>query len=124
MLDGFDLALCGKQWSHPPVSKLLDGEQEAQVIASRLGPPPRGCGSWSLRLLARQVFELGSISIWYETGRQTLMEGRYAPQVAVLGEPPKRMPSSPLVLGRPWRLTSLPTVRCDQWSAWMCSGRN
>ena len=34
-------------------------EQEAFVIALRLGPPPEGCGSWSLRLLARRVVELG-----------------------------------------------------------------
>jgi hypothetical protein len=35
--------------------KRLDGEQEAQVIAMRLGPPPKGYANWSLRLLARRV---------------------------------------------------------------------
>ena len=73
VLEGFQLALCGKQRSGPPVPKLLDGEQEAQLIALRLGPPPPGCGSWSLRLLARQVVELGMVaSISHETVRQTL----------------------------------------------------
>ncbi len=71
--EGFELALCGQQRSHPPVPQLLNGEQEAQVIALRLGPPPTGYGSWSLRLLARQVVELGSVdSIRHETVRQTL----------------------------------------------------
>ena len=73
VLEGFELALCGRQRSHPPVPQLLNGEQEAQVIALRLGSPPPGCGSWSLRLLARQVVELGIVpSISHETVRQTL----------------------------------------------------
>lgn len=45
VLEGFQLALCGKEHSGPPVPKLLDGEQEAQLIPLRLGPPPPGCGS-------------------------------------------------------------------------------
>ena len=73
VLEGFQLALCGQQRSCPPVPKLLDGEQEAQLIALRLGPPPPGCGSWSLRLLARQVVEPRIVaSISHETVRQTL----------------------------------------------------
>ena len=56
-----------RRWSEndaksPPVEKLLDGEQESQVIALRLGPPPKGYANWSLRLLARRVVELGSSS--------------------------------------------------------------
>lgn len=46
VLKGFDLALCGKQRSAPPVSKLLVGEEEAQVIALRLGSPTAGYGNW------------------------------------------------------------------------------
>ena len=73
VLEGFDLALCGKQRSAPPVPKLLDGKQEARVIALRLSAPPVGYGSWSLRLLARHVVELGIVaSISHETVRQTL----------------------------------------------------
>ena len=87
VLEGFELALCGKQRSGPPVPKLLDGEQEAQVIALRLGPPPPGCGSWSLRLLARQVVELGIVdSISHETVRQTLRKRCHGAQTAVLGD--------------------------------------
>ena len=73
VLEGFEQALEGRQRSAPPVPKLLDGEQEAQLIALRLGPPPEGYASWSLRLLARRVVELGMVdSISHETARQTL----------------------------------------------------
>lgn len=71
--DGFEVALNGKPRSRPPTEKLLDGEQEAQVIATRLGPPPKGYSTWSLRLLARKVVELGIVeTISHETVRQTL----------------------------------------------------
>lgn len=55
---GFRETLDGKKRQKPPTEKLLDGEQEAKIIATRLGPPPKGYANWSLRLLARQVVEL------------------------------------------------------------------
>ncbi|REJ76648.1 MAG: helix-turn-helix domain-containing protein [Planctomycetota bacterium] len=55
---GFEQTLNGKKRAQPPVSKLLDGEQEARIIAMRLGEPPKGFGKWTLRLLARKVVEL------------------------------------------------------------------
>ena len=71
--DGFERALERKRRASPPVPKLLDGEQESQVIALRLGPPPKGYANWSLRLLARRVVELGVVeSISHETIRRTL----------------------------------------------------
>lgn len=70
---GFEIALNGKKRCHPPTDKLLDGEQEAQIIALRLGQPPAGYAHWSLRLLARKVVELEIVeSISHETVRQTL----------------------------------------------------
>ena len=57
--DGFERALERKRRASPPVPKLLDGEQEAQVIALRLGPPPKGYANWSLRLLARPGRRVG-----------------------------------------------------------------
>jgi hypothetical protein len=70
---GFQEALEGKQRSTPPTEKLLDGQQEAQIIATRLGPPPKGYANWTLRLLARKVVELEiADSISYETVRRTL----------------------------------------------------
>ncbi|REK38666.1 MAG: helix-turn-helix domain-containing protein, partial [Planctomycetota bacterium] len=55
---GFEQTLNGKKRANPPVPKLLDGEQEARIIAMRLGEPPKGFGKWTLRLLARKVVEL------------------------------------------------------------------
>jgi len=70
---GFEQTLNGVQRSSAPTPKLLDGEQEAQVIAMRLGTPPKGYANWSLRLLARKVVELGIVeSVSHETVRQTL----------------------------------------------------
>lgn len=69
---GFQETLNGSKPKTPP-EKLLDGKQEAQVIATRLGPPPKGYANWTLRLLARQVVELGVVgSISHETVRRTL----------------------------------------------------
>ena len=70
---GFQLTLDGAKRATPPTPKLLDGKQEAAVIATRLGPPPAGYANWSLKLLARRVVELGiAPSISHETVRRTL----------------------------------------------------
>ncbi len=70
---GFQETLDGKNRVNPPTQKLLDGEQEAKVIATRLGPPPKGYANWTLRLLARKVVELEIVdSVSYETVRQVL----------------------------------------------------
>ncbi len=71
--EGFEGALNGKKRATPPCPKKLNGEQEAKVIALRLGKPPPGFSNWSLRLLANKVVELGLIdAISHETVRQTL----------------------------------------------------
>src|SRR5208282_802869 len=70
---GFELALHGQPQCKPPRQKVLDGEQEAKVIALRLGTPPAGFSNWTLRLLAEQVVALEiAESISYETVRRTL----------------------------------------------------
>ncbi|WP_141242298.1 helix-turn-helix domain-containing protein, partial [Leptolyngbya sp. BC1307] len=70
---GFEATLNGLKRSAPPTAKLLDGAQAAQVIAMRLGSPPKGYANWSLRLLARKVVELEIVeSVSHETVRQTL----------------------------------------------------
>jgi hypothetical protein len=71
--EGFEVALNGTKRQSAPTPKKLDGEQEAQVIAMRLGKAPKGYANWSLRLLARKVVELGIVeSLSHETVRQTL----------------------------------------------------
>lgn len=73
--EGFDLALDGKRRAQPPRPKLLDGEQEAKVIALRLGPPPLGFASWTLRLLAKRVVDLELVeAVSHETIRRTLQK--------------------------------------------------
>jgi len=70
---GFDETLNGVKRVKPPTPKLLDGNQEAKIIAMRLGPPPKGYANWALRLLARKVVELEVVeSVSHETIRRTL----------------------------------------------------
>ena len=70
---GFEQTLDGVKRPKPPTPKLLDGEQEAKVIATRLGPPPAGYANWTLRLLACKVVELSIVeSVSHETIRRTL----------------------------------------------------
>ncbi len=73
VLDGFEQTLNGKTRLEPATPRLLNGEQEAKIIATRLGPPPKGFANWTLRLLASKVIELEIVeSISHETVRQTL----------------------------------------------------
>ena len=70
---GFEDTLHGVERAQPPVEKLLTGDQEARIIATRLGSPPKGYANWTLRLLARQVVTLEIVdSVSYETVRRTL----------------------------------------------------
>lgn len=73
VMEGFEAVLFRKKRATPPRPKILDGKQEAAIIALRLGDPPDGFANWSLRLLAEQVVELGIVeAISYETVRRTL----------------------------------------------------
>ena len=73
VLEGFDAVLNRKKRVTPPTPKKLDGKQEAEIIALRLGSPPAGFAHWSLRLLAGQIVALEiAESISHETVRQTL----------------------------------------------------
>ena len=74
---GFAETLNGPKRVHKPTPNILDGRQEAQVIATRLGDPPAGYANWTLRLLARKVVELEIVeSISYETVRRVLKKTR------------------------------------------------
>jgi Homeodomain-like domain len=73
--EGFEVTINGKPKATR--SKLLTGDQEAKVIALRLGPPPPGFATWSLRLLAERVVELKLVdAISHETVRRTLKKMR------------------------------------------------
>jgi hypothetical protein len=70
--EGFQITLDGKSKGRVR-GKVLDGEQEAKIIALRLGPPPKGFANWTLRLLTEQVLALEIVeSVSHETVRQML----------------------------------------------------
>ena len=73
VIEGFEATLNGKRRALPSRPRAFNGEQEAKLIALRLGPPPKGFANWSLRLLAEKVVELQIVgSVSYETVRRTL----------------------------------------------------
>jgi hypothetical protein len=83
---GFEQTLERKKSQAAPANKLLDGAQEAKIIATRLGSPPKGYAKWTLRLLARKVVELEIIEyISHETVRQTLKKPHDKAEHPVLG---------------------------------------
>jgi len=74
---GFDITLNSKKRFPPPRAKLLDGEQEAKIIALRLGKRPEGYNNWSLRLRAEKTVELGIVeSISHTTVSTTLKKNK------------------------------------------------
>ena len=71
--EGFEATLDGKRTTPPTRAPVFGGEQEAKLIALRLGAPPKGFANWSLRLLAQKAVELEIVeSVSHETVRRTL----------------------------------------------------
>lgn len=98
--EGFEITLDGKP-KHRVRGKVLDGKQEAKIIALRLGQPPRGYANWTLRLLAEQAVVLEIVeSVSHETLRGTLKKTTLRKRRSSIGSfRPKPMPNSP----RAWR---------------------
>jgi hypothetical protein len=70
--EGLEITLNGRPKCRAR-AKILDGEQEAKIIALRLGQPPKGFANWSLRLLAERAVALEIVeAISHETLRRTL----------------------------------------------------
>lgn len=85
--EGFEITVNGKSKSRIR-RKILDGEQEAKIIAMRLGSPPKGFSNWTLRLLAEQAVALEIVeSVSHETLRGTLKKQFYEQENRVLGHP-------------------------------------
>ena len=57
---GFEETLHRLERAQPPVEKLLTGEQEARIIATRLGPPPKGYTNWTLAVVGTQGRGVGN----------------------------------------------------------------
>jgi transposase len=77
--EGLDAAL-NQRGSRQPRPRLLDGEQEARLLALACSQPPEGHARWTLRLLADRMVALEYVeSISYETVRRTLKKTRSSP---------------------------------------------
>jgi transposase len=75
VLEGLDAALSERP--RPGKARLLDGRQQAFVIALACSDPPVGRASWTMQLLADRLVELKVVqSISDETVRRTLKRGR------------------------------------------------
>lgn len=73
VMHGLEAALGRKQQSSPSRKRILDGAQEARLIALACSQAPPGRSRWTLRLLADKLVELEvADSISYETVRRTL----------------------------------------------------
>ena len=71
--EGLEAAINHKKRIRPSRERLLDGSQEAQLVALCCSAPPEGRARWTLRLLADQLVALEIVdSISYETVRRTL----------------------------------------------------
>jgi transposase len=70
--DGMEVALMAKKPGKPR-RRVLDGRAEARLVALSCSEPPEGRGSWTLRLLADRMVELGHVEgLSHETVRRTL----------------------------------------------------
>jgi hypothetical protein len=86
VINGLEITVHGKPKSRVR-AKVLDGEQEAKVIALRLGPAPAGFSHWTLRLLADQAVALDIVdSISHETVRRVLKKQLHAASHRVRGD--------------------------------------
>lgn len=73
--EGLEAALSERP--RPGKARLLDGRQEAYLIALACSEPPAGRVRWTMRLLANQLVELRIVErISDDTVRRTLKRGR------------------------------------------------
>ena len=77
--DGLEVALMPKKPGKPR-RRVLDGRAEAHLVALACSGPPEGRGSWTLRLLAERMVELGHVGgVSHETVRRTLKKTSCGP---------------------------------------------
>ncbi len=85
--EGLEAAL--SEHPRPGKERLLDGKQEAYLVALACSTPPAGRTSWTMQLLAGRLVELKIVeSISDETVRRTLKKGRSSPGSARNGASP------------------------------------
>lgn len=77
--EGLEVALMPRKPGRPR-RRVLDGRAEARLVALSCSEPPEGRGSWTLRLLADRMVELGHVEgVSYETVRRTLKKTPSSP---------------------------------------------
>src|SRR6266404_3745537 len=110
---GCDAALNRVERHQPPVEKLLTGDQEARIIATRLGLPPKGSNNWTLRWLARQVVEWAIVdAVSDETVWRTLKKTAGRSGRSHTGSCHRKRTPSALPIGkRGWKPTKSHTIR-------------
>jgi transposase len=85
--EGLEAAL--SEHPRPGKARLLDGKQEAYLVALACSKPPSGRVSWTMQLLADRLVELQIVeNISDETVRRTLKRGRSSPGSAGNGASP------------------------------------
>ncbi len=86
--ESLDAALSERQ--RPGKPRLLDGRQEAHVLALACSEPPEGRARWTLQLLADRLVQLEIVeSICDETVRRTLKRGTLSPGCTSSGASPR-----------------------------------
>jgi len=71
--EGLDAAIERKKPCRPSRQQVLDGEQEAKLVALCCSTAPEGRSRWTLRMLGDELVRLEIVeSISHETVRQTL----------------------------------------------------
>jgi transposase len=86
--EGLEVALSERP--RPGKARLLDGRQEAYVIALACSKPPAGRAEWTMQLLADRLIELKIIDrVCGETVRRTLKRGMSNPGSASSGALPR-----------------------------------
>lgn len=72
-INGLSYILRRREHENPPRKPIVNGEDEARIIALACGQPPEGFSRWTVRLLAKRIVELEIVpSIGRETVRTTL----------------------------------------------------
>jgi len=67
--NGWEDALTRRPQPPRPDKRVLGGRHEAFLVALACGPKPEGYESWSVRLLAHKMVELGYME---QVGRETI----------------------------------------------------
>lgn len=75
--EGFELTLNGAPRAHSP--RLVDGEDEARLIALACEQTPEGVHHWSLRVLRDKFATLEGRKVSHETIRQVLKKTKSKP---------------------------------------------